>query len=105
MLMMIKNMWNYRNGCPKCKEKMEENESINFSNLDVRLQKVYEDAYKGMTIVDEKCFHISFDIRKLRQLMNLVINNNIRDCLGEGWKLTAVNKTLNEELNIWYRRD
>lgn len=100
MMKKIKNMWKYRNGCPKD----ESLESIDWAMLDVRLQKVYDMGYKKMEIISDDSFCLFFRIGSLNQLTNLVLNNNIRDVIGLGWKLSAVNKTLDGDLVIWYER-
>ena len=100
MMKKIKNMWKYRNGCPKD----ESLESIDWAMLDVRLQKVYDMGYKKMEIISDDSFCLFFRIESLNQLTNLVLNNNIRDAIGLGWKLSAVNKTLDGDLVIWYER-
>lgn len=46
----------------------------------------------------------SFQLSHLRQLSNFVLNNNIRELLGDGWKVSAVNKSLDGKLNIWYKK-
>lgn len=100
MMKKIKNMWKYRNGCPKDKPL----ESIDWSMLDVRLQKIYEMGYKEIHIISENKFCIFFRIDNLTQLSNFVLNNNIAEILGFGWELSAVNKTLDGNLVIWYER-
>lgn len=100
MIQKIKNMWKYRNGCPKD----ESLESIDWSMLDVRLQKIYENGYKEINIISDDKFCIFFRINNLNQLSNFVLNNNITEILGFGWELSAVNKTLDGNLVIWYER-
>lgn len=97
---MIKNMWRYRNGCP---EEMEL-ESIDFMGLDVRLQKIYENGYKEMIVFSDNKFKIVFNLNELNQLTYLVLGNNIREFVGEGWNITAVNKSLENNLYVWYER-
>lgn len=100
MMKKIKNMWKYRNGCPK----NESSESIDWSLLDVRLQKIYKMGYKEIYIISDNEFCIFFRINDLYQLSNSVLNNNITEILGLGWELSAVNKTLDGKLVIWYER-
>ena len=100
MMKKIKNMWKYRNGCPK----EEPIESIDWSSLDVRLQAVYGMGFEKLEVVDDEKFRIVFRLPHLNQLTNLVLNNNIRELLGDGWELSAVNKTLDENLVIWYEK-
>lgn len=95
--MKIKNMWKYRNGCPK-------EENIDWSMLDIRLQKIYGMGYKEIYIISDNEFLIYFRISNLNQLTDVVLNNNIREILGFGWELSAVNKTLDGDLVIWYER-
>lgn len=95
--MKIKNMWKYRNGCPK-------EEPIDWSSLDVRLQAVYGMGFEKLEVINDERFLIVFRIPHLRQLTNLVLNNNIRELLGDGWELSTVNKTLNGKLVVWYER-
>lgn len=100
MIRKIRNMWKYRNGCPKD----EPLESIDWSMLDVKLQKIYEMGYKEMNIISDDKFCIFFRIDNLIQLTNFVLNNNIKETLGLGWKLSAVNKTMDGYLVVWYER-
>ena len=93
-------MWKYKDGCPK----EEPLESIDWSMLDIRLQGVYEMGYKELTVIDDDKFLITFRLDNLKQLSNFVLNNIIRQSIGDGWELSAVNKTLDEKLNIWYER-
>ena len=97
---MIRNMWKYRNGCPK----EVPIESINWSSLDVRLQAVYEMGYEKIEVISDDKFRIVFRLPHLRQLSNFVLNNNIRELIGKDWKLTAVNKSLYGKLDFWYER-
>lgn len=97
MMKKIKNMWKYRNGCPK-------EESIDWSSLDVRLQAVYGMGYEEIYIISDNEFLIKFRISNLNQLTGVVLNNNIKEILGFGWELSAVNKTLDGKLVIWYER-
>ena len=48
--------------------------------------------------------NLQFRLSQLRQLSNFVLNNNIRELLGDGWKVSAVNKSLDGKLNIWYEK-
>lgn len=100
MMKKIKNMWKYRNGCPKD----EPLESIDWSLLDVRLQAVYGMGFEKLEVINDEKFHIIFRLSQLRQLSNFVLNNNIRELLGDGWKVSAVNKSLDGKLNIWYEK-
>lgn len=93
-------MWKYKDGCPK----EEPLESIDWSMLDIRLQGVYEMGYKELTVIDDDKFLITFRLDNLKQLSNFVLNNNIRQSIGDDWELSAVNKTLDGKLNIWYER-
>ena len=95
--MKIKNMWKYRNGCPK-------EELIDWSSLDVRLQAVYGMGYKEIYIISDDEFIITFRINNLNQLTDVVLNNNITETIGSDWKLSAVNKTLDGNLVIWYEK-
>lgn len=100
MMKKIRNMWKYRNGCPKD----EPLESIDWSLLDVRLQGIYEMGFEKLEVINDEKFSIIFRLSHLRQLSNFVLNNNIRELLGDGWKVSAVNKSLDEKLNIWYKK-
>lgn len=100
MIQKIRNMWKYKDGCPK----EEPLESIDWSMLDIRLQGVYEMGYKELTVIGDDKFLLTFRLDNLKQLSNFVLNNNIRQSIGDGWKLSAVNKTLDEKLNIWYEK-
>ena len=48
-------------------------------------------------------FFITFNLEELNQLTNIVLENNIRDILGEDWGIAAVNKSFDDKLHIWYK--
>ena len=100
MLKKIKNMWKYKDGCPK----EEPLESIDWSMLDIRLQNIYEMGYKKIEVLSNDKFFLIFRLNNLTQLSNFVLNNNIRELVGDGWKISAVNKSLDDELRIWYEK-
>ena len=100
MMKKIRNMCKCRNGYPKD----ESLENINWSMLNIRLQKIYEMGYKEIHIISDDKFCIFFRIDNLTKLSNFVLNNNITEILGFGWELSAVDKTLDGNLVIWYER-